>query len=57
MNLSVEEQAMLRRTAHVQTELGLVVVLGFRERIPEGWRRLKMEEGNQVMDKLKSILT
>lgn len=46
MNLSEAEQAMLRRTANVQTKLGLVVVLGFRERIPEEWRRLTMEEGN-----------
>jgi hypothetical protein len=57
MNLSAEEQAMLKRVAQVQTKLGLVVVLGFDYRIPEGWRRLTMEEGNEVMDDLKSILT
>lgn len=46
MELSPREQEMVQRRAHISTKLGLVVVLGFDEAIPEGWERLTMEEGS-----------
>ena len=57
MNLSPQEQAILQRRAHIDTKLGKVVVLGFDEDIPAGWERMTMEEGNQLLDRLKTILT
>lgn len=40
MNLSVSDRALIHRIPHINTKIGVIAVLAFREDIPEGWERL-----------------
>lgn len=40
MNLSVSDRALIDRIPHINTKIGVIAVLDFREDIPEGWERL-----------------
>ena len=39
--LSTQDKELLNRIAHVQTNIGMIAVLGFNEDIPQGWERLR----------------
>jgi hypothetical protein len=35
---------------HINTNIGIIAILGFDEDIPEGWERLRLEEGKAFLE-------
>ena len=47
------QQHFLSTVRHIDTKIGTIAVLSFKEDIPEGWERLQLEEAQPYLEKMK----
>ena len=51
------QQHFLSTVRHIDTKIGTIAVLSFKEDIPEGWERLQLEEAQPYLEKMKQMMT
>ena len=49
MNPTRVEDLFLQQLRHIDTKIGIIGILDFKEDIPEGWERLNLEEAKPYL--------